>query len=227
MLPNEVFLKKLEGEIIVPGFNPYLDALRAILIDRDFSGLTEWELSLFRPKRHLDSTVLAYEATVILRPRLISEYALAIPTRDVLRYITDCGPVVEIGAGNGYWAHLIRQLGGDIIPIELDPPETGRNNHAFTKSWTDMVEGDHDSLGEYIDRVLFLCWPTPSLANTVARKFIETGISDFIYIGEGPDSATADVEFFKLLNEHCIGVRELQVCSYPGINDSLLHIRRK
>src|SRR5687768_14809752 len=54
----------------------------------------------------------------VLRQRLFERYAHAIPTTQALRALLALGPILEIGAGAGYWARLLRDLGGDVIATE-------------------------------------------------------------------------------------------------------------
>lgn len=49
----------------------------------------------------------------------------------------------------------------DIIAIDQAPPDGAKPNryHARTKTWTEVIAGDHTVLTELSDRALFLCWP--------------------------------------------------------------------
>lgn len=39
-------------------------------------------------------------------------------------------PVVEMGAGKGYWAHLVQKEGGYIMPFDIEVP---KKKEAWTK----------------------------------------------------------------------------------------------
>ena len=54
----------------------------------------------------------------------------------------DGRPVVEVGAGTGYWAWLLTQAGIDVNAYDSDPPSKGRNNwHApRSKIWHEYTE---------------------------------------------------------------------------------------
>ena len=91
-------------------------------------------------------------------------YAYAIPTLEALEVLRKCAPLIEIGAGTGYWAWLLRQLGTDILCYDARPPalEDDQNRfHARTSCWTDVQPGDERKLNEHPARTLFLCWPPP------------------------------------------------------------------
>jgi hypothetical protein len=50
---------------------------------------------------------------------LRQKYAWAIPDARALRIIKHFAPVVEMGAGTGYWCYLLRQNGIDIVAYDL------------------------------------------------------------------------------------------------------------
>src|ERR1019366_9271626 len=45
------------------------------------------------------------------RSTMIDHYAYAIPNDAALDRLASLGPIVEVGAGAGYWAHLLRERG--------------------------------------------------------------------------------------------------------------------
>src|SRR5262249_51994941 len=50
----------------------------------------------------------------LARQNLVRAYAWAVPDEEALRVCVKYSPLVEIGAGGGYWANLITQLGGKV-----------------------------------------------------------------------------------------------------------------
>mmetsp|Transcript_7858 Transcript_7858/g.19988 ORF Transcript_7858/g.19988 Transcript_7858/m.19988 type:complete len:164 (-) Transcript_7858:188-679(-) len=47
------------------------------------------------------------------------KYAWAIPDQRAIRIIANFSPLVEIGAGKGYWAMLLRQAGADVLALDI------------------------------------------------------------------------------------------------------------
>jgi hypothetical protein len=92
---------------------------------------------------------------------LAQRYSYVVPDGRSLSQLVDLGPLVEIGAGTGYWSYRLRALGVDLVAIDQAPPDGDRPNryHATTPTWTEVIAGDHTVLTEYSDRALFLCWP--------------------------------------------------------------------
>ncbi len=116
---------------------------------------------------------------------LSSEYAYVFPGDQHLAMIADLGPVIEIGAGTGYWAHRLRSAGVDIVAFDQAPPggENINRYHSPTPLWTHVELGDQTVLPAYPDRALFLCWPPlySSLGNSLAYYHGTT----VAYIGDG------------------------------------------
>ena len=92
---------------------------------------------------------------------LAQRYSYVVPDNRTLSALTDLGPLVEMGAGTGYWAYRLQALGADVVAFDQAPPDRARPNryHAKTPTWTEVTGGDHTVLAEYSDRTLLLCWP--------------------------------------------------------------------
>jgi hypothetical protein len=92
---------------------------------------------------------------------LAQRYAYVLPNHASLAMLADLGPLVEIGAGTGYWAQRLRALGVDVVALDQAPPDGDIANryHAPTPTWGEVLRGDHTALSAYAERALFLCWP--------------------------------------------------------------------
>ena len=92
---------------------------------------------------------------------LAQHYAYVFPSDSVLAMLAGLGPLVEIGAGTGYWAHRLRSIGVDIVAFDQAPLDRERTNryHSPTRPWAHVEPGDQTVLPGYADRGLFLCWP--------------------------------------------------------------------
>ena len=140
--------------------------------------------------------------------RLIHEfrhtYSYAVPTAEALIEILQfCIQkkmgIVEVGAGNCYWAMLLRLWGCDIIATDDFVDERWINKG---KKWiTDSIPMDAaDAAAEYSDRILMMIWPPPR--NDMAFRAVKAYRGDYlIYVGDGADGATANDEFFETLYE--------------------------
>lgn len=92
---------------------------------------------------------------------LAVRYSYVLPERHLLQALQALAPLVEMGAGTGYWAYLLRQMKTDIIAFDQSPPGGARANryHPGAPRWTEVLEGDHSVLAAHRARTLFVCWP--------------------------------------------------------------------
>jgi predicted GIY-YIG superfamily endonuclease len=96
---------------------------------------------------------------------LMRKFSWAIPTEEAVRTIVKHSPVVEMGAGSGYWAYLVEMLGGEIVAYDEKPPTTELTSLEDWNLWhsdtcfTEVQPGAPPVLDEYPNHTLFLCWP--------------------------------------------------------------------
>lgn len=92
---------------------------------------------------------------------LAQAYAYVFPGAQVLEQVARLGPLVEMGAGTGYWANKLQALGSDVIAYDQAPPNGEGNNryHNGTHMWANVLLGDQTFLLAHPGRALFLCWP--------------------------------------------------------------------
>lgn len=154
------------------------------------------------------SSRLGY-AEIILQ----ASYAYAIPSPETLEWCFGfCGgrPVVELGAGRGYWAAQLTRVGLSVNAYDVEPPHVAANASFLQAAgqkdvWHhvgDLVEFAEQISGQ-ADHVLFLCWP-PGWGNAMASQalaeFQEAGGERMIFIGEPKGGKTADDAFFDELS---------------------------
>ena len=92
---------------------------------------------------------------------LAQSYAYVFPSDSALAMLAGLGPLVEIGAGTGCWAHRLRSIGADLVAYDQAPLDGERTNryHPPGRPWTHVEQGDQTELSNHADRGLFLCWP--------------------------------------------------------------------
>ena len=64
------------------------------------------------------------------RGELVKQYSWAIPNNKAIETIVKYSPIIEIGAGTGYWGRLISKAGGDIVCYDKNPPHKYKNDFA-------------------------------------------------------------------------------------------------
>jgi hypothetical protein len=157
---------------------------------------------------------------------LAQRYSYVFPDDRSLAALARLGPIVEMGAGTGYWAYRLRALGVDILAFDMAPPDGARPNryHATTPTWTEVVAADHTILTRYSDRALLLCWPP--LFSSLGESLTYYSGNTVAVIGDG-GHRTARV---RGLNESFtpVSVSEVQALEpFPGQQPTLSIWRRR
>ena len=175
-----------------------------------------------RDRRVVDRGWFTVPTARDLRTPLCKKYAWAIPTEEAIAAVADLSPIVEIGAGNGYWAQLIRQAGATV--------------HAYDNmSWHDQVQqlhsevliGTPQTLKYYTSMwTLFLCWPPYSSRMAYECLRLYRG-NTIVYVGEGEGGCTGDDRFHQKLQKKWELEQTIDLLNWDGINDDLQIWRRK
>ena len=161
------------------------------------------------------------------RQDFIRRYSYAVPTREALQAIARYSPLVEVGAGTGYWAMLLQDAGADVVALDTHPPHPG-NKNTFVKpfAYTEVLFGGPGSLKRYPDRTLFLCWPPYNTPMAMACLKVYRG-QQLVYIGEGEWGCTGDKAFHRALAREWEVLERIELPQWPGIHDGLRIYRRK
>ncbi|MEI8240561.1 MAG: methyltransferase domain-containing protein [Actinomycetota bacterium] len=151
---------------------------------------------------------------------LTATYAFAIPTDAALSAIARHSPsgIVEIGAGTGYWASLLEEVGIDVVAFDPAPAGSADNTWFHSSaSWFPVGRADNTVVDRHGDRTLLLVWPTRNEAWPAEslQRFLEAGGDTVVYVGEGVGGPTGDVAFHRLLGE----VDQCLACTY-GVLDT-------
>lgn len=94
------------------------------------------------------------------RSELCARFAWAIPCPAAIWTIHDVvtknglAGIIEIGAGTGYWAYCLKQVGVDCICVDSFAWHAHR-----AKQWHPVERGGPPAASKHPDRALFLCWP--------------------------------------------------------------------
>ena len=140
--------------------------------------------------------------------------AFAIPAPAHLAEVARHSPLVEIGAGTGYWAWCLRQLGVDIVAYDRFPPRThpapsrgwrgilasgSARNAWFDCYWTDVVRAGATVAGRHGDRTLLLVWPHGAMGHRALEAYPGERV---VFVGEWKTATTGDARLFRLLERH-------------------------
>ena len=152
-------------------------------------------------------------------PLTTARYAYAVPTHEALEVVARYSPLVEMGAGTGYWASLLAERGVDIVCHDKFPPSGSARFFPVTPA-------DPAVLADHGDRALFLCWPPhglPFAADCLQAYPGET----VVYIGERAGGACATDAFFTRLEAEFELASETTLPSWWGYHDQLYVWKRR
>lgn len=169
----------------------------------------------------LNQRYSASDARTFGRSSLVRKYSWAIPDEAALRTIIKYAPLVEIGAGSGYWAALLRKRGADVIAYDAYLAESGRNGFIFKcDSWTEVLSGTESVAAYHPDRTLLLCWP-PDKDPMAHRALAKYKGHTLIYIGEESPGCTGDDDFHLLIRNDWKLQEQVELPRWHLLNDSL------
>ena len=180
---------------------------------------------------NLDSPFHVYLKTGVLDPRASycwcrlddfrHRFGFGVLTYDLLMYLKQYSPIVEIGAGNGYWSYEFNAIGVDYVATDPKPGEwpcfmgliyPGANIEKLTGV---------EAIAKYPTRNVLWCWPeydqtyvTDTLASFADGEY-------FIYIGEGMGGCTGTDEFHEILESDFSLVESRPMKQFEGLHDHL------
>jgi hypothetical protein len=116
--------------------------------------------------------------------QLARRYAYVYPAARLLNAVTRYAPLVEVGAGTGYWSYLLRNRGVDIVAYDLAPlgSQTGNRYHYDLWPWTEVRQGDVSIAERFPNRSLLICWPP--LFSSMGNALLHYHGPNVIYVGD-------------------------------------------
>lgn len=122
--------------------------------------------TLLQPHRQRGRLPIAMKtlSKLVVNP-LCQLTSYAVPCEGALVALAELAPLIECGAGTGYWSALLQQRGVDVAAFDAQPPTELHNNAFFHGTYCDVEEGDgarlfaRDGCEAYARRTLLLVWP--------------------------------------------------------------------
>lgn len=148
------------------------------------------------------------------RHEMVQRYAWAIPNEEAIMTLKRYSPILEIGAGKGYWAMLMREVETAVQAFDL------KSSEEVPGSWSTVFEIYENTFKYTKDWTLFLCWPPyeESMAYDAITRFDGEHV---IYIGEGYGGYTADDKFHDYLYENFVQIHAVKLPQWDGIHDDM------
>jgi hypothetical protein len=174
-----------------------------------------------------------------LRHEYIAKFGFAVIDDGVIEILRKYQPIVEIGAGSGYWGFELRKAGIDIIPTDpkigrywhgLERPvlvEAGQNGQFWEKEWITVEKRNAtQALIKYPDRTLLTVWPDYDDPWT-GRMLQRYKGKHVIYVGEGKSGCTGNKKFHQILEQDYEMIEDYGIPQFDGIHDTLKIYERK
>lgn len=158
-----------------------------------------WD-NMFSSEVDPEDRAQAWVRLEVLGEPLVQKYAWAVPDEKALQICASFGPLIEIGSGLGYWAHLLQQRSVDIVAVD-------KYTHGSEEAWCTVIRGDAKILKTDIaktkldpktnakkdkkrtPRTLLLCYPDQG--ENMASSCLENFEGDTIlHVGELLPSGT-------------------------------------
>tara|TARA_Y100000593_G_scaffold45007_1_gene85669 strand:- start:351 stop:869 length:519 start_codon:yes stop_codon:yes gene_type:complete len=117
----------------------------------------------------------------------LTKYGYILPTSLIIKRIiefTQKKPILEVGAGNGLLAHILKNNGQNITPTDLKPEKQGKLKYTWFKYFLDVEKlSGVDAVNKYNNHeILMICWPDKlKWAGDTLQSFKG---DKFIYIGD-------------------------------------------
>ena len=110
-----------------------------------------------------------------------NEYAWSVPTANALSLLAKHQPLLELGAGAGYWASLLKRMSVDILAVDEKYFQTSFNEKAKIsegqeisfKYYCEVLQGGPEVASKYEDRSLVLMWPDYSGFGSYALECLQ------------------------------------------------------
>lgn len=206
------------------GQNPYLAEWYEIALENQMPSILK-EPEAY--SRRLDELIKSGRYGGEIRRGLVKKYSWAIPCEAALQALAKLSPLIEIGAGVGYWAYLLRKRGVDIVAYDLHPTNLGKNHyHSTCESWTEVCKGDWRVLKKHPERSLFLCWPPHN--NPMAYRCLKAYKGEnVVFVGEDSGGCTGCDRFFGLLESDFELFDTVAIPQWRCLHDAMWIYKRK
>ena len=149
-------------------------------------------------------------------------FGYAILNAATVEFLKKYSPIVEAGAGTGYWAWELQKAGLDVVPTDPSP----EIRFPDATLWTNVLPlTGPQAAAARPGRNLLLCWPDRE--GEWPQRTLETFTGNrLIYVGEERNGCTGTPEMFNILDDTFTLERTHAIPRFRGNNDHLfIYIR--
>jgi hypothetical protein len=225
----------------MPNIMPYPDMSSIDKFSQDYQDLFSYlhkdEIYLFQknfkilmPQNYSEISAAFFDSQIersYFRELFIKEFGFSVPSAEAFLTIMKYSPLLEIGAGTGYWAHILRRCYGcDIVATDIIIEKSEYKFQIGKYFPVSKISADN-AIKAHSDRNVFVSWPTydDDWAEN-AIKHIKPG-KFLIYVGEGCGGCCASDNFFKILNNDFKEIDSTDMLQFFGLHDNLWVYQKK
>ena len=190
--------------------------------DQDF--LKPFESLMSAAEARTLITAVSLHDRFYAREEAVKRYGFSIPCKEAVEAVAALSPLVEVGAGSGYWSRLLRAAGADVVTTDVG------GQPKYSRLWNtegiDVLEAV-EAIKRHSDRNVFMSWPSydKGWAANVAAE-MRSG-RHLAFIGESKGGCTADDRFFDILeSDFDEGVLVL-IPQWEGLHDYLTIYKKR
>lgn len=162
----------------------------------------------------------------MVRAAFHRRWGYSIPGAEAVAALLALGPMVEVGAGTGYWSALLHAAGADIVAT--DPTSQGDVGYGFQAGAHHRVE-DTDAItaaARWPERAIFCSWPT---RDDDWAADMAAGLAPgrkMALIVEPANGRTATPRLYDILRTDYRPLRMIALPQFPTYRDALLLVER-
>ena len=162
--------------------------------------------------------------TVIDRDFFVHTFSFPVLTNHAIKEISKYAPILEVGAGSGYWAYEFKRRGIDYIASDKSSPK--RNGYFPNIYWIKpKVLTARRAIRKYPNRTLLISWPCHM--NPWAYNALKEYNGDiFIFCGESEGGCTANDNFYAYLEKYFEQKDSISIPQWYGIHDYIWIYKR-
>lgn len=188
--------------------------------NQDIKLFSIFEQAHVNPRFH--SPINVWKRSLRMRPHYVTTaFSFAIPTMDALNKIKQFSPIIEMGAGTGYWAYLLKEVGTEIVAYDNFSRKDMQHGY-----WFPVALGSHEKVKEHPNHTLLLVWPP--YEDDFACNCLNSYKGEIVlYVGECAGGCTANDKFFDVLTKAFEEPEYVEIPRWCGMFDFMGIYRRK
>lgn len=166
------------------------------------------------------------ESLRFARKAFVRDWGFAIPCREAVGALRKLGPLLEIGAGSGYWSAMLAAAGHDVVATDIGAGVTRYGTEVGSRAPFVRLSAA-DAVLAYPERDVFCSWPAAGEGwITDALELTGPGRAMALVLDDRP-GITGDESLRAFLNDRCEPIGDVAIPQFPGVRDRLLLFRRR